>query len=64
MNPKLVIAGGIITLISFLITAYIGYSLHKGGSKFTFKQHVWMARISIIFGLTHGAAALILILGQ
>lgn len=63
MNPKLIMVGGLITITCFLITAYIGYSLSKGNSKFTIKQHVLMARISVALGLIHGIAGIIIVLG-
>jgi len=63
MDPRIIMVGGIITLTCFLITAFIGFSLTKGNSKFTFKHHIWMARISVTLGLIHAIAGIIIVLG-
>lgn len=45
---------GIITLISFLITAAIAVLNKKGINKISFKWHPRMAKISIALALVHG----------
>lgn len=45
---------GILTLISFLFTAYIGYTNFKGKAKIPFKWHPVMAAISISLAVIHG----------
>jgi hypothetical protein len=45
---------GIITLICFLTTAYLGYQQMKGNNKIPLKYHFMMARISILMALIHG----------
>jgi len=45
---------GIITLLSFLITATFGILIIKGIGKIPFKYHKIMAMISIVLAITHG----------
>ncbi len=45
---------GIITLVCFLITATIGFVIHKGIRNLPFSWHINMARISIGMALLHG----------
>jgi len=45
---------GIITLLSFLITAVIGALVMKGIGKIPFKFHKIMAAISISLAIIHG----------
>jgi len=45
---------GIITLLSFLITAFIGIFIIKGIGKIPFKLHFIMAAISITLAIIHG----------
>lgn len=47
--------GGLITLLSLLTTAYIGYKVHTG--KINFKYHKLAAAITIILALGHGTLA-------
>lgn len=54
LGKPLIMWGGIITLISFLFTAYISYANQKGNHKIPFKWHSKMAVISLIFALIHG----------
>lgn len=49
---------GILTLLSFLFTAYIGAMNLKGNMKISFKWHMRMARISISLALLHGLLAI------
>lgn len=44
---------GIITLLSFLTTAAIGYVILHGIRKLPFSWHIWGARISIGLALVH-----------
>ncbi len=45
---------GIVTLTSFLITASIGLSIHKGWARIRFRWHPTMAGISISLAIIHG----------
>lgn len=45
---------GILTLMSFLATATIGYLIHHGNQTISFKWHPRMAVFSIIFAIIHG----------
>ncbi len=45
---------GIITLLSFLVTATIGFLNFKGIHKIPFKWHPVMAAISITLAILHG----------
>lgn len=49
---------GIITLMSFIITATIGILYKKGLAKIPFKWHPRMAIASIILALVHGLLAI------
>ncbi|MCL4354138.1 hypothetical protein M1349_01555 [Patescibacteria group bacterium] len=48
---------GILTYISFLFTASVGYFYFTGRPILPFKWHPRMAVISLILGLIHGALA-------
>lgn len=45
---------GIITTVSFLITASIPFLRHRSGAKIPFAWHKRMAGIAIALGLIHG----------
>ncbi len=51
--------GGLLTLISLLTTAYIGYMTFKGKVKIPFKWHVRIAVITLILALTHATFGLL-----
>jgi fructose-specific phosphotransferase system IIC component len=59
----LVAYGGILTLLSFLFTASIGYASHHSIKYLPFKWHPRMVAISFIFAIIHGFAALSIFLG-
>lgn len=48
---------GMITLSSFLITAYIGYSNLHGNVRIPLKYHFMMAKISLTLAIIHGTFA-------
>jgi hypothetical protein len=53
---------GIITLLSFLLTATVGRLLFKGVNKppfITFKIHLLLAAISITLALIHGTLGIL-----
>ena len=52
-GKPLILYMGVITLISFIITASIGLMIFRGRS-IPFKWHPTMAGISIIIGIIHG----------
>jgi hypothetical protein len=51
---------GVLTLISFLITATLGMMIIKGIGKIPFKFHLIMATISIFLALIHGILGMLL----
>lgn len=51
---------GIITLLSFLITASVGVLIIKGIGKIPFKWHLRMVKISITLALIHGLLGILL----
>jgi len=51
---------GIITLLSFLITASIGLLITKGLGKIPFRFHYTMASISIALAIIHGILGVLL----
>ena len=53
-GKPLIMYAGIITLLSFLITAVIGALVMKGIGKIPFKFHKIMAGISISLAIIHG----------
>lgn len=56
-GKPLILYLGVITISSFIITAFIGLMIFRG-KKIPFKLHPTMAIISIILGLTHGTLAI------
>ena len=50
---------GIITLISFVITASIGISIHEGLRNIKFKWHPIVAGISISLAVIHGTLGIL-----
>ncbi|MBI5459905.1 hypothetical protein [Methanobacterium sp.] len=57
LGKPLILYLGIVTLLSFIITATIGLMIYKG-KKIPFKIHPTMAGLSLILGITHGTLAL------
>lgn len=57
-DKPLIMYGGILTISSFLFTAYIGYMNLHGKTKIPLKYHFLMAKISIAFALFHGVLGL------
>ncbi|QQG44766.1 MAG: hypothetical protein HYW86_02520 [Candidatus Roizmanbacteria bacterium] len=53
-GKPLIMYTGILTLISFLITALVGYLNYRGIRTIPFKYHPWLAAISITLALIHG----------
>lgn len=51
---------GIITLLSFLITATIGWMIINGIGKISFKRHKVMAYISITLAVIHGLLGILI----
>lgn len=58
-GKPLILYLGVITLLSFLITATIGISINKGLSNIQFKWHPTMAGISITLALIHGTLGIL-----
>jgi len=59
----LVAWGGVVTLVSLLTTATLGFLYHTGRANFRFKWH-WIAAITTItLGLLHGIVAMLALLG-
>jgi len=57
LGKPLIVWMGIITLLSFLFTAYIGMANLKGNNKIPFKWHKRLAKISVALALIHGFLA-------
>ena len=49
---------GILTLLSFLATAYIGMNVLKPKNGIPFKYHIMMVRVSFALALIHAAMGL------
>ncbi|MDD5162616.1 MAG: hypothetical protein PHD95_00215 [Candidatus ainarchaeum sp.] len=62
LGKPLIFYLGIITLVSFLCTATIGFLNFKGYKKIPFKWHPRFAAISIILGIIHGTLGILLYL--
>lgn len=45
---------GILTLSSFLFTAYIGFMKLRGKTKIPLRWHFFMARVSLALAIIHG----------
>lgn len=58
-GKPLIMYTGVLTLISFLFTAVIGFLNYHGIRKIPFKFHPWMAAISIILAIIHGAMGIL-----
>ncbi len=46
---------GLLTIVSFFITATIGYLIHSGRARINFRWHKIMAGISLSLALIHAA---------
>jgi len=55
--------GGMITLLCFIFTAYIGKMNTKGNMTIPPKWHFRMAYISLVLGLFHGLIGMLAFLG-
>jgi hypothetical protein len=55
-GKPLILYLGIITLLSFIITATLGLMIYKG-EKIPFKLHPTMAVIALTLGIIHGTLA-------
>ncbi len=51
---------GIITLLSFLVTATMGVMIIKGIGKIPFKWHMIMAFVSILLAIIHGVLGILI----
>jgi O-antigen/teichoic acid export membrane protein len=58
LGKPLIMYLGIITFLSFLFTATIGYLNMKGNQKIPLKWHMIMARVSILLAILHGILGL------
>jgi len=63
LGLPLVAWGGIITLVSLLTTATLGFLYRTGRARFRFRWHWIAASVAIILGISHGAIALLALLG-
>jgi hypothetical protein len=59
-GKPLIMYMGIITLLSFLITATLGVMIIRGIGKIPFKWHMTMAIISIALAVIHGVMGILL----
>lgn len=60
----LVVYGGVITLLSFMFTAYIGFTNYKNTKNhLPFKWHPAMVIVSFLFALIHMVFGLSIFLG-
>lgn len=59
-GKPLIMYTGILTLLSFLFTALIGFLNYKGIRKIPLKWHPVMAVISITLAIIHGALGIFL----
>lgn len=57
-GKPLVMYGGILTLFSFLTTAYIGTRVLKPQNGIPFKYHLLMTRVAIAIALIHATLGL------
>jgi len=55
--------GGILTLISMLTTATLGYLFHTGKAVFPFYWHWGMALTTITLAILHGTLGILALLG-
>jgi hypothetical protein len=55
----LIVYGGILTLVSLLITAAIMVLNKRGITKISIKWHHWMATVTVVLGLIHGLLAIL-----
>ncbi len=53
-GKPLIMYSGILTLISLLLTASIGYTTRKGIKWVPFKYHPFMAKATVTLALIHG----------
>jgi len=63
LGKPLIMYAGILTLLFFLTTAYIGMRVLKPKRGIPFKYHLFMARASIVIALVHAAFGLSLYFG-
>ena len=49
--------GGMVTLLCFLFTAYIGWNVHHATGRFTIRWHIAMVTISLTLAFIHGIVA-------
>jgi hypothetical protein len=55
--------GGILTLVSMLMTATLGYLFYTGKVRFPFYWHPTMAITTITLALLHGTVGILALLG-
>jgi hypothetical protein len=58
-GKPLILYLGILTLLSFILTASIGISIHEGLSKIKFKWHPTIAGISFSLAIIHGTLGIL-----
>ncbi len=59
LGQPLILYLGLLTLTSFLITAYIGLSLYKGWHHWPIKYHYRMVKVSFALAIIHGTLGLL-----
>ena len=57
-GKPLVLYGGLLTLLSFLLTAGFAYLKLRGRTSLPLRYHFHLARISLLFTLVHATLAL------
>lgn len=58
-NIPFIVYLGIITILLFLLTAFIAYFKRRGKIKISIKWHYYLAYISITLGIFHGILVLL-----
>lgn len=53
-GKPLIMYVGITTILLLITTASAGMLVMKGSSRITMKQHVWLARITLVIAAFHG----------
>ena len=53
LGQPLTIWAGLVTFVSFLTTAGLGFAFHKGLLRFPFRYHIYAATTTLILAIIH-----------
>ena len=60
LGKPLIMWGGLLTFLLFLLAATVGYLIFHGKIKLSVNAHINLARVALLFGLIHAVIGILL----